>query len=134
VKKSLLLLVTLCASCAYTSVPPERSSASRETRGAQGLVVLRDGVRIDGELLQVGDSALTVLAPTRLMVVPFGDVSRTEFAAFRSSLLSSRPARSTMEEGRRASRFPLGMPSAALEAILRSIGQPSPDTIRAVRR
>jgi hypothetical protein len=134
-KKALLLATILCASCVYTSPPPERAPVIRETKGAQGLVVLNDGARVDGELLEVGDSSLAVLAGNRLVVAPFAEIARAEFGGFRTSLLSRRAAaRSTIEEGRRSSRFPFGMTTLARDGLLQSLGQPGVDTVRAVRR
>jgi hypothetical protein len=134
-RKALSLALILCASCVYTSPPPERAPVVRETKGSQGTVVLNDGARLDGELLEVGDSSLALFARNRLVVAPFTEIARAEFGTFRTSLLSRRAAaRTTIEEGRRASRFSFGMTAQARDGLLQSLSQTSVDTVRAVRR
>jgi hypothetical protein len=132
-KTLLVVAAVLCSAC-FTSGRPEQSGAARSIRGTDGSVLLRTGNNVDGELLEVGSSTLAVLTQDRIVVIPFVGISRATFGSFRSSLLSSGAARSTLEQGRSASRFPHGMPPAARDAILQSIGQTRVDTLSSAAR
>jgi len=135
-KKALtMLLLTFASSCIYTSATPETSLLARKTSGEQGVVTLRDGVGSTGELIEVADSSLTVLETTRLVLIPFADIARAQFGLhFRTDRLSSRPSATTLEYGRTASRFPLGLTAPARDAILQGLGKPKVDTLRSARR
>jgi len=128
--------LSLVASCIhYTSPSPDKSPLTRVNSGEQGYLKLHDGVVSSGELIEVRDSSLTLLEPARLVLVPFTEIARADFGVgFRSDRLSSNPSRTTLDYGRSASRFPLGLTGAARDAILQGLGKSTMDTLRAARR
>ena len=131
-----LFCLILVGSCIhFTSSSPDKSPLIQARSGERGYVKLRDGVESSGELIEVRDSSLTVLEPTRLVLVPFTEIARAEFGLrFLTDRLSSNPSRTTLDYGRSASRFPLGLTGPARDAILQGLGRATVDTLRAARR
>ena len=77
---------------------------------------------IQGELVEARDTALVVASPTRLALVPLRWITVASFADLRRR--PERPlSQSDIERLRFLSRYPYGMPSPALSAMLSARNQ-----------
>jgi hypothetical protein len=126
-----LLVVVLFALGCYTSSNPNRFAPAIGPHGVMGeLAIAKKRVRV--ELLELGDSSYVVLAGNRVAVVPFSAVSAWRFAQIADWRFGP-PAPYLLEQLRSASRFPFGMPPAALAELLSAAGQQAPDDLSSLQ-
>lgn len=123
------LIAVLCAllsGCALgknvNSVP-----AAVTPSGAEGRLQLERGT-LTGELLTVTDSSVIVLnAQQKVISLPLARIRGLEFKPFVNT--ERRPDQQQLGVLRRISRFPFGIPSAALAALLAHAGQSSIESV-----
>jgi hypothetical protein len=83
-------------------------------------------MRIVGELLEVRDTGLVVLAQERVVLVPFPTIRLGTFRHTKVTIVDGRPpAGDALAELRMLSRFPYGIPRGALRRLLVSKRQDS---------
>ncbi len=130
-------LLAALAGCA-TSPAPRRAAADDAARGARVVLGLVDRRRHAGELLALRDSSLVLLLPTnRVAVARVADVGRVEWGDYSTSDDFGARVWTTPQlqaRARSASRFPFGLPDAAMRTLLTGLGQAAPDTLRAGAR
>ena len=132
VAAALLAAATAPTAC-HTSPPPEQYTPARDPRGVGGTLTMQDGRTVAGELLAVDDSSFVMLAGRRVGVARFGAVRRAAFAHLGPVSRSSggRPTPQMLERARLLSRFPFGIPPAAMTALLADAQQAAPDDLAA---
>jgi hypothetical protein len=127
-------LLAALAGCA-TSPAPRRAATHDVPRGASVVLDLVDRRRHAGELLALRDSSLVLLLPTnRVAVARVADVGRVDWGNYSASGDFGARVWTTPQlqaHVRSASRFPFGLPDAALRTLLAGLGQAAPDTLRA---
>lgn len=102
----------------YGPEPASYPPANRAAGTVAHIIVGRDTVR--GELLEVRDTALVVLTLDRVVLVLDGAMRSLRFDDLRRREPLSALSPSERERLRLLSRFPQGIPPAALTAILES--------------
>lgn len=116
-----MMLLTACvihAGPGPDSYPPAHSAA-----GLSASLVLATS-RVEGELLEVRDSALVILTHDRVVVVPFSTIDSGTFAHSRIAVgRGQKPLLDDFESIRLLSRYPQGIPPEALRRILADKGQ-----------
>jgi hypothetical protein len=116
-----MMLLTACvihAGPGPDSYPPAHSASGLST----SLVLATS--RVDGELLEVRDSALVILTQDRVVLVPFTTIDSGSFAHSRVAVgHGKKPAWDDFESIRLLSRYPQGIPPEALRRILADKGQ-----------
>lgn len=127
-----LTLLAALSSC-YTSRTVDRVALADTQRGVTGWVRLTDGSVHGGELLALQDASLVMLAVDRVVVAPHSVIRRAEFGGFKSSDMQKLTS-VVIDGGRRASRFPYGITSAAMAELLNGARQERPDTLSLARR
>jgi hypothetical protein len=101
--------------------PAQRPEGVRATLRIEG-----SGAEMDGEVLEVRDSALLILAetPPRVRLVP---IDRIRLAEFHQTRVRVSRGRFSTDDGRelirRLSRFPAGLPEERLRELLEVYGQ-----------
>lgn len=111
-----LLVVGACTSTARNiEVEPVRS------HGIDGQLVVR-GRHVSGELLEASDTAFVMQTGDAIVLVPKFAIDESNFRGLevhRGAELSGE----LLEQHRLLSRFPMGIPPAALRSLLRQSGQ-----------
>jgi hypothetical protein len=125
-------LVVLTSACVHTSQSPEEDVVSA-IRGGDVSLLLSDGDERDGELLAVVDSAFVILDGARVVVAPRPSVLLIDFGFTRIELPPDGLSARDRETLVRRSRFPYGMSSAALNALLQAANQRAPEIVRTIR-
>ena len=124
----LLATATFALGACHTGPSAERFAAAVGPHGVQVRLEARRG-NVDGELLEVRDTAFVVLTRRAVLLVPFSAVRAADFEHV-GWYDSARDER-TLREWRALSRYPGGMPDEALRHLLASRRQTE---IRAYRR
>ena len=91
------------------------------SHGVDGQLVAH-GRRVSGELLEVRDTAFVLLSGDAIVLVPKFAIEESNFRGLdvhRGAELTGE----VLEQHRLLSRFPMGMPPAALRSLLRQSGQ-----------
>ena len=116
-----MMLLTACvihAGPGPDDFPPAHSAAGLST----SLVLATS--RVDGELLEVRDSALVILTHDRVVLVPYSTIDSGTFAHSRIAVgHGQKPSWEDFESIRLLSRYPQGIPPEALRRILADKGQ-----------
>ena len=120
-KRFALPALLLLASCRLGTQAKDFPPALRTTGVAAS--VRTGSTTVDGELLELRDSALVVLA-NQLTLIPVRAIQRAQFSDTRvivESRYALRPEE--RQELRMLARYPYGIPDAALAKLLASKGQ-----------
>lgn len=84
-------------------------------------IVFAGGRSVDGELVEVRDSAFVVLTPTELVLAPFGFVDSAQFNDRGRAITRYRNLSAQDRDALRLiSRYPPGMPDVAVGQLLAS--------------
>lgn len=131
---ALVLIGCLASACAI-GMRPSQFEPARSPQGIRSEVVTSGG-RFTGELLEVREAAIVLLADEggaaapgvrtqQLRLIPFAAISRAEFVQRGALRLADgkRPSARTMESLRLLSRFPYGMAPAIERDLLKAHGQ-----------
>lgn len=126
---ALLLTATIAAAC-FTSPRPETLAVANGPRGVAGEIWFRDKSKARVELIEVRDTAYVVAHAGRIAVVPYSSVAEASFETVGPLGLGRgrAPSAKTRERLRFLSRYPFGIPEAAMAELLRTAGQDAPDT------
>jgi hypothetical protein len=125
-RSSPLLLLALALACAGCTTGPsaEQFRPAVSPRGVSVQLQLRARrADVSGELLEVRTTGFVVLAASKVVLVPFGEVRGAKFAQMRLGYVGGTPGASTFEAMRRVSRFPGGLPPEQMARLLASLGQ-----------
>jgi len=123
-----LVAVVVFGACHFTgpsvgSFTPAVSGHGVETRLSLG------GRRIDGELLQVKDTAYVLMAADGVLIVPFAAVDKAQFEKL-GSIGHGAPPAEWRERLDIASRFPQGLSAEAFDQLLVCTKQSEPRYVR----
>jgi hypothetical protein len=116
------------AGCYRTSPPLGRDPLAQSPRGVYGEATTRAHTYA-GELLAVSASDLTMLAEGQVVVVPFTQLAVGDFRNI-GVMIKGQPSTRHFDQLRYASRFPYGIPTPALRAILAQYSRSAPDTVK----
>jgi hypothetical protein len=83
----------------------------------------------EGELLTVTRADLTMRTSEAVVVIPYSQIESGDFSAIDVGIAKA-PSPRNLDQLRYASRFPYGIPDAAMKAILSKMGRSAPDTAR----
>ena len=83
--------------------------------------------RLQGELLEVQDTALVLLSANRVLLVPIRVIGVGRFARRGTLIEEGRTSRSNLERLRIVSRFPAGLSPEIRASLLAAYGQTAPD-------
>ena len=123
------VLTLLVSGCVYTGGSPSKSALASSPEGVAGVVRVATHV-YEGELLTVTKADLTMRTSDAVVVIPYSQIERGGFSAIDVGIAGA-PSPTHLDQLRYASRFPYGIPDAAMKAILSKIGRSAPDTARA---
>jgi hypothetical protein len=123
---SLASLVIVSAACVmHTGTQPGTFKPAHTANGIEASLSVA-GMRITGELLEVRDTGLVVLAQARVVLVPFPTIRIGTFHHTKVTIVDGRPPDGdALAELRMLSRFPYGIPRGALQGLLASKRQDS---------
>lgn len=108
----------------------ENVALARQPRGAS-VTLVTSTQTIRGELLEVQDSALLVVADLRITLVPYHAIRRGEAELVPHLTGDGRvPSSYHIERLRRVSRFPQGLTPELRRALLDAYDQSEPEAIR----
>jgi hypothetical protein len=125
------LLTLVLTGCAVGPSPRSFLPATRPAGIAMEIVSVQRA-RMTGELLEVQDTALLVLADSQVRLAPYKAINSAAFHQ-RGDLSvgwTRTPGRSQREELRRLARFPAGAPPEALRRLLQICGQVEPKVVQ----
>ncbi len=126
----LIVLVTLIGCTVGPSV--QTFNPATNPQGIHASLLTLIGSRIEGELLEVRDSGLVVLADDELVLAPYGSIRRARFDQMRRLNFGPRAGLTgprigltdeKREELRLLSRFPQGIDGEVLNRLLAAYGQ-----------
>ena len=126
------LLLACAMACVHTSREPRDDPAVRSPLGVHSEIDAGN-TRYSGELLAISGSDFTLLTERGVVVIPFAIAADGRFKTIDVSTYHA-PWEVHAQQLKYASRYPYGIPDAALAAILRQRGQTAPDTIKATTR
>ena len=115
--------------CIYTGGSPSKSPLANSPEGVAGVVTAAARV-YEGELLTVTRADLTMRTSEAVVVIPYSEIESGDFGAIDVGIVGA-PSPTNLYQLRYASRFPYGIPDAAMKAILSKLGRSVPDTVRA---
>src|SRR5688572_9148690 len=119
-KAMIVACALFCSACAVgTDIKTVPAVATPQ--GVSGWVWLGGEHRYTGELLTVSTDRMVILMPNRLIEVPLAKVKQYSFKPFAKGGVT--PDSVQLARIRNASRFPYGIPDAALAALLARSGQ-----------
>ena len=123
---TILVAPMLLAACVlHTGHQPSDFEPARTAQGVHASLTVGP-TRVDGELLEVRDTGLVVHTPTQLAFIPFSAVTQGTFGSSDVILANARkPDYPDLYKLRMVSRFPYGIPDAALQQLLVSQHQDS---------
>lgn len=127
-RSSIMLTVAVVAGC---TIGPTTGKFAPAT-GPQGIMAdlrVKWGPkgRVQGELLEVQDTALMVLSASRLVLVPLRLIQVGRFPGRGTLIENGRAGRSTLDQLQLVSRFPDGMKPDIMARLLAAYGQTQPD-------
>jgi hypothetical protein len=120
----IVLALSLTLAACYVGTRAETLELAREPRGATVQLQTRSGP-VNGELLEVRDTALVVLVPQqRLKLVPYHVIRRGEVELLREVPSGGRqPSAVRRQQLRRISRYPQGLTAETERALLAAYAQ-----------
>ena len=122
----MMLLMSLTACVIHAGPGPDDYPPAHSAAGVSASLVLatNSSSRVDGELLEVRDSALVILTRDRVVAVPFSTIDSGTFADSPVAVgHREKPLPGDFQSIRLVSRYPQGIPAEALRRILASKGQ-----------
>ena len=122
------VLALVVSGCIYTGGSPSKAPLANSPEGVAGVVTLASHV-YEGELLTVTKADLTMRTSEAIVVIPYSLVESGDFSAIDVNIAGA-PSPRNLSQLRYASRFPYGIPDAAMKAILSKMGRSVPDTVR----
>jgi len=122
------VLALLVNGCIYTGGSPSKSPLANSPEGVAGIVTVAMHV-YKGELLTVTRADLTMRTSEGVVVIPYSQIESGSFSAIDVDIAGA-PSPTHLYQLRYASRFPYGIPDAAMKAILSKMGRSAPDTVR----
>ena len=122
------VLALVVSGCIYTGGSPSKSPLANSPEGVAGVVTVATHV-YEGELLAVTKADLTMRTPEAVVVIPYSQIESGGFSAIDVTIVGV-PSPRNLSQLRYASRFPYGIPDAAMRAILSKMGRAAPDTAR----
>jgi len=122
------VLALVLSGCIYTGGSPAKSPLANSPEGVAGVVTVATRV-YEGELLTVTRADLTMRTSEAVVVIPYSQIDSGGFSAIDVHIVGA-PSSRNLDQLRYASRFPYGIPDAALKAILSRMGRSAPDTAR----
>ena len=123
------VVALVVSGCIYTGGSPSKSPLANSPEGVAGVVTVATHV-YEGELLTVTKSDLTIRMSDAVVVIPYSQIESGGFSAIDVHIAGA-PSPRNLDQLRYASRFPYGIPDAAMKAILFKMGRSAPDTARA---
>jgi hypothetical protein len=119
----MMLLMSLTACVIHAGPGPDSYPPAHSAAGVTASLVLATS-RVDGELLEVRDSAFVILTRDRAVLVPFSSIDSGTFADSPVAVgHREKPLPGDFESIRLLSRYPQGIPAEALRRILADKGQ-----------
>ena len=122
------ILALVVGGCIYTGGSPLKSPLANSPEGVAGVVTVATHV-YEGELLTVTRADLTMRTSEAVVVIPYSQIESGGFSAIDVNIVGA-PSPRNLDQLRYASRFPYGIPDAAMKAILAKMGRSAPDTAR----
>ena len=122
------VLALAASGCIYTGGSPSKAPLANSPEGVAGVVTVATHV-YEGELLTVTRADLTMRTSEAIVVIPYSLVESGRFSAIDVHIVGA-PSQTNLDQLRYASRFPYGIPDAAMKAILSKMGRSAPDTAR----
>jgi len=122
------VLACVATGCIYTGGSPSKSPLANSPEGVAGVVTAATQV-YEGELLAVTKADLTMRTAEAVVVIPYSLVESGGFAAIDVDIVGA-PSLRNLDQLRYASRYPYGIPDAAMKAILSKLARSGPDTVR----
>jgi hypothetical protein len=119
--KAMIVMCALLSSACAVGTDIKKVPAATSAAAVSGWVWLGGEHRYNGELLTVSDDRMVILMPNRLIEVPLTKVKQFAFKPFARGGVP--PDSVQLARMRSASRFPYGIPDAALAALLARSGQ-----------
>lgn len=114
--------------CIYTGGSPSKAPLANSPEGVAGVVTVSSRT-YEGELLTVTRADLTMRTSEAVVVIPYSQIESGDFSAIDVTIVRA-PSPRNLDQLRYASRFPYGIPDAAMKAILSQMGRSAPDTAR----
>jgi len=130
--KSLLAVgvaALVMSGCIFTGGSPSKSPLANSPQGVAGVVTAASRT-YEGELLTVTKADLTLRTSDGIVVIPYSRLESGGFSAIDVDIVGA-PSPRNLDQLRYASRYPYGIPDAAMKAILAQLGRPAPDTVGA---
>ena len=127
---TLALALAAAVGC-YTSPHPATLPSARGPRGVPGeLRLAGQGERVAMELLEVRDTAYVGLRGGRVVIIAFQNVNGARFDGYGyvTRWRGEIPSPRQRERLRLLSRYPFGIPDAAMAELLRAAGQDAPES------
>jgi hypothetical protein len=120
----LSLAATACV--VHTGLQPSEFSPASSGTGINANLTVGQ-TKITGELLEVRDTAVVILTPDRVLLVPFPAIAHGTFAHTDMEITNGlrRGDDDNMTDVRMLSRYPYGIPADALRRLLASRRQDS---------
>jgi hypothetical protein len=122
----------LLSACIMTSASPRIFEPAQRPHGVGGMLRVGSEAYPEVELLTVQDSGYVVLTGNRIAFAPFRFVTEARFRQMGYGVPTDRnrvPVPEMREQLRHVSRFPYGIPTAAMAALLQQARQQAPDTL-----
>lgn len=121
----------LASACIYTSPPVAMDPVALSPLGVHGSVTAGTNA-YSGELLAITTTDFVLNIGERVVVIPFAIAGPGDFSAIDVRTYGA-PSAKHNDQLRYASRYPYGIPTPALTAILEAKHQAAPDTIKLAR-
>ena len=119
----------MMSGCIFTGGSPSHSPLANSPEGVAGVVTAAPTI-YKGELLTVTNADLTMRTPEGIVVIPYSRLESGDFDEIDVHIAGT-PSPMKLDHLRYASRYPYGIPDAAMKAILAKLGRAAPDTARA---
>ena len=121
-----LVALALVTTGACTTGPAAKEfRVLREARGAE-IMVQGPTAQLKGELLEVREEHLLIWDGCRLLLAPFARIRDSGFVTVEPKWIAGVPSDAEREELRLLSRYPAGIPAAALSELLKCSGAAAP--------
>lgn len=127
----LLLATTLAAGGCVTTTGKgvEEFPVANSPAGAATTVLIRTGM-INGELLEVRDTALVLRRGIEVLLIPNASITNVRFQGFDLRTHTRTPDELRRSDFRLLSRYPYGISPAVMAALLSASGKLEPTVVR----